>query len=158
MLHQSFVFVYVKVASSNIGLVAVISDPVKDGVSPQKVFIEAAQCSYVNPVALRALGSASLVWLAWLSLQGVMIGCKPHWHPEQTTAGCVCVCVCVCVLNLQSMLNTCRSLERSTGGLNLSESGVVDLSEHTLTHWWVHTKFLAPLSSMLGTASTLRAH
>lgn len=124
------------------------SDSVVDGVSPQKSFYEAARCSYellckCTRSAHRVLGSASLVWLGWLSPQGIMIGCKPHRHPDQTTTGSVCVCV----FDLQSVYLV-QSLEHSTGGLNLSESGVVD----------THTHFLAPWSSMLGTSSTQRAH
>lgn len=58
---------------------ALTSDPAVKQIFPQKSFYEAAQCSYVNPVSLlRGLGNASLVWLAWLSLQGLMIDCKPH--------------------------------------------------------------------------------
>lgn len=54
-------------------------DPAVQEISLQKSFYEAAQCSFINPVALlRGLGNASLIWLAWLSLQGVMIDCKPH--------------------------------------------------------------------------------
>lgn len=106
--------------------------------------------------ACTVLGGASLVRLDWLCLQGLMIGCKPHWHPEQTTAGYVCVCAHMCVGSPEC--NTRRSLERSTSSLNLSESGVVGVSELTPTHTGGHThSFWRPLSSMLGTSCTHKA-
>lgn len=134
-------------------ILASTCDPDVQEISLQKSFYEAAQCSFINPVSLlRGLGNASLIWLAWLSLQGVMIDCKPHWHPEQTTAGCVCVCVCV--QSLECILNTRLSLKCSTDSLNQSELGVMDLSEHTLTHTGGHThSFWRPCRQCLAPAA-----
>lgn len=96
----------------------------------------------------RVLGTAILLWLVWLPPQGVMIDCKPHWHPEKTTA-CICACVHVCVL---------YSLEHYTHIIFTIESWL-NTPCHTLEgirH--VQTQFLAPLSSMLGISCTQRAH
>lgn len=113
---------------------------------------EAAQSSYVNPDAvLSVLGTASPFWLAWLLLQGVMIGCRPQRHPEKTTA-----CVRLCVRCLGHAQNAHCSLEFSCDCFNLSEPKVG--TAHTWTHTGRRSPFLAPHSSMLDTGCTQQGH
>lgn len=119
-----------------------------EGISPQKSILHSSSSSSSELLckssrsAPTVLGSASLLWLALASpagcndrLQTTLTPWTHHWTL------CVCVCgswVCTAVWNVPLTTLICLN--------------------HGWTHLDTHTQFLAPLSSMLGTGCTQRAH